>query len=252
MSDVVVDWIARVLQLDVRAAHARGGAAKDTAAFTARLIAIQEDMQGLSVLGEFGPDLKRAAEAVKGGDPQAAGLVDALETRLAEIANERRRRQVQAEIGKAAIGQAGVVGFAKVRLKWDSARNSFHQAGANLEAAGRALVTTSAFANDARSTSPELQQKLGAIANKLPSIEGLAGEIEATLDAIGTAENGVQLDGNTRDGRIAAAVKAIDGYLAELAKEPMLKALQLSEAGGLPIVDMIGPALGALRAELTG
>ena len=47
-------------------------------------------------------------------------------------------------------------------------------------------------------------------------------------------------------------MKAIDDYLAELVKEPMLKALQSGEAGGLPIVDAIEAALTALRAELAG
>ena len=44
-------------------------------------------------------------------------------------------------------------------------------------------------------------------------------------------QNSLKPDGQSREGRTAAAVKAIDDYLAELVKEPMLKALQSGEAG---------------------
>jgi hypothetical protein len=76
--------------------------------------------------------------------------------------------------------------------------------------------------------------------------------LDLALDQIGTAENSLKLDGQSRADRTAAAVKAIDNYLGELAKEPMLKALQSGEAGGLPIVDAIETSVTALRTELAG
>ena len=70
----------------------------------------------------------------------AFGLIDVLETRVAETAAQRRREQAESETKRAAAGKFGVVGFAKVRLKWDAARNAFYIAGANLESAARTLL----------------------------------------------------------------------------------------------------------------
>jgi hypothetical protein len=252
MSDMMDDWVLRVLGVDVRAMR-RGGFTREViASFTERLTVLREDLQRLGMLADLGSDLARAAEAVKARDPAVFGLIDVLETRVAEIAAQRRREQAEAETKRAAPGKSGVVGFAKVRLKWDAARNAFHTAGANLETAARTLLTTQGFVADPRSGSPQLEPKLKAIAEKLPDIEKLSDALDFALDQIGTAENSLKQDGQSREDRTAVAVKAIDNYLAELAKQPMLKALQSGEAGGLPIVDAIEASVTALRAELAG
>jgi hypothetical protein len=252
MSDLMDDWIMRVLGVDVRAARGGGFTGEIIASLTERLTALNADLQRLGMPADLTADLKRAAEAVKARNPAAFGLVDVLETRVAGTTAQRRREQAGAEIKRAAAGKSGVVGFAKARLKWDAARNAFYIAGTNLETAARTLLATPAFVADPRSRSPKLEPKLKVIAEKLPDIETLSDALDLALDQIGTAENSLKPDGQSRGDRTATAVKAIDDYLAELAKEPMLKALQSGEAGGLPIVDAIEAALATLRADLAG
>ncbi|MGJ3627034.1 hypothetical protein AB5I41_09170 [Sphingomonas sp. MMS24-JH45] len=117
------------------------------------------------------------------------------------------------------MGKAGVVAFAKTRLRWNEAQRAMADAVANVSDGLRALVETEEFQDDPRSQESDTPALIDALAARLPRVEQLSGAIDDALDADGASPD-------ARRKRVAAALKAIAAYEAELAAFDELRAYQ--------------------------
>lgn len=239
------DWVRRVLGVDAGAGSPPG---IDREQLTARLKSVREDASLQGSLAEIADALRAAAASVKAGGRDAEALVDALEARNAEIARARRAEEARKTIADAATaGGVGVVDFAKARLRLEAARGSFDDAVENLKAAWLALLRSDDFVDDPRSTEPATLDAIAGLDDTVPSFGALGQRIEDALDRMASAA-----DARQRAGEAKQALAEIAALKARVRADPMLTAMENTDAGSFAIAGRMIAALDDVAAALQG
>lgn len=241
-------WLLRVLAIDTAAIAAgkieaeQDAGPRDIVVLRERLAIVLADVK-LYKAQQLGPAVKKAGEALKAGDPAAADMIEALEEEVAKLTSAVRREEAAAEIGQGAMGKAGVVAFAKMRLRWQAARASHADAVSNVVDGLRALLETDEFQDDPRSEEAETLQLIDALAARLPRLDDVAGAINDALDSVNDAPD-------KRAQRVAAAGRAIERYEQQLSQFDDLREFENGEAGSFPSISLIESALADLKKAL--
>jgi hypothetical protein len=236
-------WMRRVLGAELAASEP---AALDLQELSARLRAVRDDAALHGAATAFAADLRDAIGLLRDGDPKVVALVEALEQRVTEVARQARSRAAADTVaaGKTA-GGAGVVEFAKLRLRLAMARGAFEEAVGNLKASFEALLETEDFVDDPRSRDPVTRAAIAGIDKKLPSFPDLANEVGDAIDRIAGSADPAQ-----RSRHAQAALKAIERFKAEVRADPLLTEMESTDAGDFPIVATMVEALDGVAAAL--
>ena len=219
-------WVAQVLGW----APDSDAAASDTADLAARLRIVREDLMLHGAAQELGAALREAVEAVEAKDSRAAALVDALESRIAQYAGAKRVNEAKRTIATA-----------KLQAQLEELRLGYAEAIENLQAAWDALLETEDFVEDERSSDPGTLTAIAGIGERVPSIEALASDIEAAIDALASTGDSAPLK---------AAQQATAAFRARIDAEPLLTELENTEAGSFPIHSKIVAVLDDLTNAL--
>lgn len=214
---------------------------------TARLVSVRDDAKVQGVLADLAGALREAGTAVQGGDPEAEQQVDALETRLAELVRAKRVQQAQQTIGESAPPGGSVVDLAKARLRLDAARAAFDEAIEDLKAAWLALLASEDFVDDPRSTEPATLAAIADLDKTMPSFGDTGQRVEDALDRMANAA-----DASAREAEAREALREIGELKKRIRAEPMLSAMEHTDAGSFAIAGRMVEALDAVASELQG
>lgn len=250
MRDDVRDaWVSRVLGLDVRASGGEKPGEAAAAAFAdlvERLRTVREDLALHGLAEQLTGQLRAAIGAVQARAPRAEDLLDALEQEIAASVKAKRTGEAERTIADSAVSKrAGVVGFAKARLRLNAARSACTTASSNLEMACSALLETPDFADDPRSSDPATLAVVSTIGSRVPPIDVVADEVEDAIDNMVSAT-----DPGALQKLAEAALQAISRYRSEIDAEPLLTEMEQTDAGSFAIHGAIISALDELAASL--
>jgi hypothetical protein len=206
-------------------------------ALAPRLKAAENRAKKLPDSRRYISELHHVITAVLQGDLEATDQLDHLESTLS---SGERAASAAAEIAQAGAGiNAGVVAFAKIRLRWNAVQASRSIAGSRLGAVLNEILDAE-FADD-----PGLAQARGQVAHIGERIPRPSLDLQDALDDLaGTADPAERAKARTR------ALQAITGYRRALERESLLADFQDTEYGRYRIRDEILGALGGLEAVL--
>ncbi len=239
------DWVKRVLGFERVVETDTGPPLAD---MTARLTAIRDDMMLYGAAAELAGPLREAAVAAKGRSPDAGGLLDALEQRMAAIASAKRRAEAAA-LATASVtpGGLGLVGLAKLRLRLQDARGGFEEAIETLKASCEALLETNDFLNDPRSADPATLAAIAGLDRRVPAIGGLADEVQDAMDRMTGAT-----DPAKRATEAQSVLAAIAAFRVRIDAEPLLREMEQTDAGSFAIHGTMVAVLDELADALRG
>jgi hypothetical protein len=225
-------WVERVLGIRVRELRA-------AKSLVHRLEAVRDRANGLADPERYLAALRAVAIEVQQGVPEAAERLDRLETALAS-AERATAAAAAAEIAQARQGiNAGVVAFAKIRLRWNAVQASRAVAAGRL---GEVLnnILDAEFADD-----PEIERARAQVARIGERIPRPGPELQDALDDLtGAAEPAARSEARAR------ALKAIAAYRRDVEAQSLLTDFQDTEYGSYRICDEIAGSLDALEAAL--
>jgi hypothetical protein len=223
-------WIERVLGVKLSQVPA-------LKALVPRLKAAEDRAKKLPEAHRFISELYNVIDAVLQGNSEAANELDHLESALS---SGERAASAAAEIAQAGAGiNAGVVAFAKIRLRWNAVQASRSIAGRRLGAVLNEILDAE-FADD-----PGLAQARAQVAHIGERIPQPSPDLQDALDDLaGTADPAERAKARTR------ALQAITGYRRALGRESLLADFQNTEYGSYRIKDEVLGALDGLEAVL--
>src|ERR1700735_4493822 len=166
--------------------------------------------------------LRAAADAVKAGAADAEALIDQLQA-LLDSTERAALAAIEIAEGTRPVN-AGVVAFAKLRLRWSAVQASRAIAVDRLNRVMNQVLDTE-FVDDP--VLGEARAKVAAFQERVPAPDRA---LEDALDALSSAGDELQ-SARARN----QALKAIAGYRQALDAEPLLRELQDTEYGSYPI-----------------
>lgn len=242
------EWLQRVLGVGVAAPGPTPGIDPATKKqLTARLLSVRDDAKLHGVLADIAGALRDVGTAVQGNEADAEQRVDALESRLAELVRARRVQQAQQTIGESAPPGGSVVDYAKARLRLDAARGAFDEAVEDLKAAWFALLASEDFVDDPRSNEPATLAAIDGLHETVPSFGELGQALEDTLDRMASAT-----DASRREAEAQDALRAIGELQGRIRTDPMLNAMEHTDAGSYAIAGKMIEALDDVASALQG